>query len=72
MKIYIKYMVSIRCKLVVKDELEKMGIEYSGVELGEAVLINDLTCEEHDILKIALLRSGLELMDDKKAMLIEK
>jgi AraC-like DNA-binding protein len=72
MKIYIKYMVSIRCKLVVKAELEKMGIEYSGVELGEAVLINDLTSEEHDILKIALFRSGLELMDDKKAMLIEK
>jgi hypothetical protein len=56
----------------VKAELEKMGIEYSGVELSEAVLINDLTSEEHDILKIALFRSGLELMDDKKAMLIEK
>jgi AraC-like DNA-binding protein len=56
----------------VKAELDKMDIGYSGVELGEAILTNDLTTEEHDILKIALLRSGLELLDDKKSMLIEK
>jgi hypothetical protein len=42
------------------------------VELGEVELKENISDKEHDALKAALLRSGLELMDDKKAMLIEK
>jgi AraC-like DNA-binding protein len=72
MKIFIKNMVSIRCKMVVKAELEKLGMHYTQVELGEVVIMDALSAENHDLLKKALHKSGLELMDDKKAMLIEK
>jgi AraC-like DNA-binding protein len=72
MKIFIKYMVSIRCKLLVKSELEKLNLHYTTVELGEVNLINNITTEERLALDRALKRSGLELMDDKKSILIEK
>ncbi len=72
MKLYIRYMVSIRCKMVVKTELKKLGIHHLTVELGEAEIKETITNEQRQKLKTGLLRSGLELMDDKRAMLIEK
>ena len=72
MKIYIKNMVCIRCKMVVKSELEKLGLHYKTVELGEAVIREDISSEQLDRLNIALKKSGLELMDDKKSILVEK
>jgi AraC-like DNA-binding protein len=72
MKLYIKYMVSIRCKMVVKSELDKLGITYGAVELGEINIKGNITEEQCIAMKNALLRYGLELMDDKKAILIEK
>ena len=65
-------MVSIRCKMVVKAELEKLGLHYIIVELGHIDVKEDITATQRATLKAALLLSGLELMDDKKAMLIEK
>lgn len=65
-------MVTIRCKMIVKSELEKLGLKYTMVNLGEADVKESLTNEQRVKLKIALLKSGLELMDDKKAILIEK
>ncbi|NBA85650.1 helix-turn-helix domain-containing protein [Emticicia sp. CRIBPO] len=72
MKIYIKYMVSTRCKMIVKSELDKLGLSYGNVELGEAEIKEQVSAEQFEKLKAGLIRSGLELMDDKKAMLIEK
>ena len=65
-------MVSIRCKMIVKDQLEKNGIPYKEVNLGEVVLTNPISETQKNLLKTALLSFGLEVMDDKKAMLIEK
>ena len=65
-------MVCIRCKMVVKSELEKLGLHYKKIDLGEVEIVGDLTPEQHDHLHKALLKSGLELMEDKKAVLIEK
>ncbi len=65
-------MVSIRCKMVVKDELNKLGINYGAIDLGEVEIKEILSDEQHNRLKEALFLSGLELMDDKKAILIEK
>jgi len=65
-------MVTIRCKMVVKSELEKLGIQYSTVDLGEVEVIGNITEEQRDQLRIALSRTGIELMDDKKAILIER
>jgi len=72
MKLFIKYMVSIRCKMIVKSELEKLGIHHLIVDLGEVEIKENITIEQRHQLKAALLKSGLELMDDKKAILIEK
>ena len=58
--------------MLVKAELEKMHIDYKNVDLGEAELAEPISKQQHDELKAALLKSGLELMDDKKAMLVEK
>lgn len=72
MKLYIKYMVCIRCKMVVKEELKKLGLHPIILNLGLVEITEELTPEQRKKLKIALLKSGLELMDDKKAILIEK
>jgi AraC-like DNA-binding protein len=72
MKLYIKYMVSLRCKLVVKEELKRLGIKHAAIELGMVETHEDITPEQHDHLKENLLRSGLELLDDKRSILIER
>lgn len=72
MKLYIKYMVSLRCKLLVKDEIERLGLHCLAIELGLAEILEDLTPEKRDELKINLLKSGLDLLDTKKSILIEK
>jgi len=72
MKLYIKYMVSIRCKMLVKAELDKMGLHYSKVELGEADIEENISPEKWNELNAALKKSGIELMDNKKSILIEK
>lgn len=65
-------MVCIRCKMVVKSELEKLGLNYNYVDLGEAEIRDKISAEQLDKLDIALRKSGLELMDDKKSILVEK
>jgi len=72
MKLYIKYMVSLRCKMVVRDAFKKLGIHYVSVNLGEINTQEDITDKQREKLKSILLKSGLELMDDKKAILIER
>jgi AraC-like DNA-binding protein len=72
MKLYIKYMVSIRCKMIVKSELERMGLSYRTVNLGMVDVDQQLTQQQRIELKAALEKSGLELMDDKKSILVEK
>lgn len=65
-------MVSNRCKLVVKEELRKLGLHFILVDLGEVEIMEDITGDQKELLKAALLNSGLKLMDDKRAVLIEK
>lgn len=65
-------MVSIRCKMVVKSELDKLGLNYGAIELGEVEVDENITAAQRSELKTALHTSGLELMDDPKAILIEK
>ena len=72
MKLYIKYMVSARCKSVVKDELRKLGLHFIVVDLGEVEIMETLSAEEWTELKTALFEAGLELMDNKRAILIEQ
>lgn len=57
---------------MVKDELRKLGLHCVIVDLGEVDIMEDITAEQRLKLKTGLLLSGLELMDDKKGILIEK
>ena len=65
-------MVSIRCKMIVRQELEKLGLEHGMIDLGEVEIRQAFGAEEYENLRLGLLRFGLELMDNKKAILIEK
>lgn len=65
-------MVSNRCKIAVKEELKKFGLHFIVVDLGEVEIMEDLSAEQREDLKAALLTCGLELMEDKKAILIER
>lgn len=72
MRLYIKYMVSLRCKMLVKEELEKQGLRYSDIDLGMVELTEVYSESQLLELKTTLLQSGLEVLDDKKAILIER
>ena len=65
-------MVSIRCKMVLKSELDKLGLRYGVVDLGVVDVQEEITAEQKGQLKIALAKSGLELMDDHKSILIDR
>ena len=65
-------MVSNRCKMAVKEELKKLGLHFIVVDLGEVDIMENISAEQREELKAALLLTGLELMDDKRAVLIEK
>ena len=65
-------MVSNRCILAVKEELRKLGLHFIVVELGEVEIMENITPEDREQLNSGLLKSGLELMDDKRAILIAK
>ncbi|UEQ79079.1 helix-turn-helix transcriptional regulator [Chryseobacterium arthrosphaerae] len=65
-------MVSLRCKMVVHQELERLGIKNAVVDLGTVELLDDISPEQRQILKENLLKTGLEVLDDKKSILIEK
>ncbi|WP_245901762.1 helix-turn-helix domain-containing protein [Chitinophaga ginsengisoli] len=58
--------------MVVKEELTKLGLHYITVELGEAEILENISARQHDQIRTALLKWGLELMDDKKSVLIHK
>jgi AraC-like DNA-binding protein len=72
MKLYIKFMVSLRCKMIVKEELQKLGLKYVVIELGVVEILEDITEDQRQQLKVNLLQSGLELLDNKKSILIDK
>lgn len=72
MKLYLKYMISRRCKIMVKQELKKLNIKYLSIELGEIEIIGDLPESTRNQLKINLLESGLELLDNKRSVLVER
>ncbi len=72
MFLYIKYMVSLRCKMVVKEELKKLGLHYVNVDLGTIEILEDITDFQRNALRKNLKRYGLELLDDKRKIIIEK
>ncbi len=72
MKLYIKYMVSQRCKKLVEEEVKKLGLDTDVIYLGMIEIQGEVTQQKRDELKKRLQRAGLELMDDKNQTLIER
>ena len=72
MKLYIQHMVCLCCKKVVATELNRMDMLFTSLELGEVQLLKPITVEQRKRLKRILHGYGLELMEDKKAILVEK
>jgi AraC-like DNA-binding protein len=65
-------MVCLRCKIAVKEELTKLGLHPVTIELGEAEISDKISISQHDQLNTALLKLGLELIDDKRSILIQQ
>ena len=65
-------MVSLRCKMTVKEELANLGLTHVIVDLGMVEILENITQQQRELLNKNLLRSGLELLDDKRSILIEK
>ena len=65
-------MVSLRCKMMVKEELQKLGLHFVNVDLGMVEILEDISQAQRDQLKVSLLKSGLELLDNKKSILIDR
>ena len=68
MKLYIKNMVCNRCKTTVKLELDKLGISFISVELGEITIKKKLTPVQHHLLFLALEPLGFELINNEKEL----
>ena len=65
-------MVSNRCKTAVKEELKKLGLHFVIIDLGEVEVMENISIQQREELQTGLLDVGLQLMDDKRAVLIEK
>lgn len=65
-------MVSNRCKIAVRDELKKLGLHFIMVDLGVVEIMENISSSKRELLKVGLFDAGFELMDDKRAILIEK
>lgn len=72
MFIYVKYMVSLRCKMVVGQELQKLGLQYVKINLGTIEILEDISDSQREELRKNLEEYGLELLDDKRKIIIEK
>lgn len=72
MRLYIKYMVSLRCKMVVKEELKRIGLQCVVIDLGVIEVLEEISSTQIMLLKNNLLKTGLELLDDKRAILVER
>lgn len=72
MDLHIKNMVSYSYKMIVKSELEKLGLHFKTINLGEVKITEELPEEYKNQLNINLKKSGLSLIEDKKVILVEK
>lgn len=70
--LHIRNMESSRCKTVVKTELHKLGLHYKTVDFGQFELKENISLEKWQSIDAALRNAGLQLMNDKKSLLIEK
>jgi len=61
-----------RCQIAVKSELDKLGLHHTRVELGETEIMEELSPEQRSLLSDSLKNIGLELLEDKKNIMVER
>jgi AraC family transcriptional regulator len=67
----VKNMVCPRCIKVVKEELEKLGLEVVHIQLGTVGVKSNTDTFEWQYVKNTLEKEGFELLEDKQAMIAE-
>jgi len=72
MIIYVKNMICLRCKIVVSNILCNFGIEVVDIKLGVILLNKSISNAMQRQLDTALKETGLELIFDKNALLVQK
>lgn len=72
MKLFIKNMISDRCKVLVQEELEGLGLTDISVKIGEVEIHDKMTLEQYDAFCYNIQKYGLMVIEDKKAILIER
>jgi AraC-like DNA-binding protein len=65
-------MVCVCCQIVVKDELIKLGLHPIHVGSGVAEIQETLSDQQQQQVRLALQKAGLELLQDKKGILVQK
>jgi len=72
LKLYIKNMVSLRCKTIVENELKKLGFPDVEVDLGVAEINAEVSQEQYGQIRQVLQQEGFELLEDKKLILVQR
>jgi AraC-like DNA-binding protein len=72
LKLYVRYMVSLRCKMVVKDELKKLEIKHLILPRGAIEFLEEVSQNELSTLKRNLRKSGLGLLSFQESKLIDR
>jgi AraC-like DNA-binding protein len=71
-EIAIKNMVCDRCVRVVRDELTALGLDVVSVELGKAIIDDTVGSPDMDQVKRILTQNGFDLLEDRKAQLVDQ
>lgn len=71
-KIYIRYMTSLRCKMIAKSEMQKLGLSYSVSLHGAIQFTDECTQEQFDMLDRNLRKHGMKLLDERHSAIIDK
>lgn len=72
MTVYLKYNLHHLRKVVVKEQLQKLGIDYSLAGLGELKIQNELSQDGRHRMELALKKYGIEILDDHRTVLIQR
>ncbi len=72
MNIFVKFDLTYACKMILKDQLEKIGIEYQIISLNEVEFTQNLTDQQREQLKDAFEHYGIEIIDNQKTALVQK
>ncbi|WP_430403041.1 helix-turn-helix domain-containing protein [Fluviicola sp.] len=72
MKLFVKHMVSLRCKMVVKEVVAGLGLRPTKIELGMVEIRENISEDVREKLKSDLSSCGLELLEDRTSILIEQ